>query len=161
MSGGVFGFKTQLRYGQLGEVIFYEANCKDVIRLDGKEGDFAFKDTGAKLELKTDYYAMDKTPNFFFERYSNKDKLTPGGPWQAMEHGATEFVYFYVSNLTYFRFQTAQLVERLEEIVPTLSPTDIQNKSHVTQGYRVPRGLVADLGHAYSIKMKSKKEKSG
>jgi hypothetical protein len=160
MSKGVYGFKTQLRVGQVGEIVFHEANCKDVIRLDGKEGDFEYRSDGSKLELKTDFWRMEDTPNMFIERYSNKEKQTPGGPYQALTHGCEWFVYFYVANLTYFKFNTQALVDRLDGLLPTLTPTDIVNKSHVTQGYRVPREAICDLSNQYSISLKSKKEKA-
>jgi hypothetical protein len=95
-----FAFKAQLRAGQIGETLFEHAHRDNLVKLDGFEGDFLNKATGQKLELKTDFYSMDATPNFFIERFSNVQTGTPGGPWQAKKHGADLFVYFYIPSLT-------------------------------------------------------------
>lgn len=151
-----FAFKAQLRAGQIGEVLFEHANKDNLLKLDGFQSDFIFKPTGEGLELKTDYYSMDKTPNFFFERYSDKAKQSPGGPWQAKEHGSGLFVYFFVPSLTYFTFNTDQLIGRLEVLLPELDPWDVQNKSHTTVGYRVAREGVADIAKVTVLELKPK-----
>lgn len=141
-------FKTSLRAGALGEVIFYQGHCGDLKRIDGLKGDFEFLHgdlAGQKLELKTDYYDMNKTPNLFIERYSDRVKQTPGGPWQALSHGCEWFSYFFVTNFTCFLFNTQALVDRLEHLLPTLQPVEVKNTSWVTEGYRVPRHLLKDI----------------
>jgi hypothetical protein len=138
-----FNFKTQLRAGKLGEMLFLQAN-PDLKPNTDYNGDFVDV-SGRKVELKTDFYAMEDTPNFFLERYSNKVQKTPGGPWQSLEHGTDTFIYMHVPNLTYFVFSTGQLVERLETIIPTLPAHDVKNSSHTSVGYRVPRTLLTDI----------------
>jgi len=126
-------------------------------KLSGFKSDFTLIETGQGVELKTDYWAMSKTPNFFFERYSDKARQTPGGPWQSIENGSDLFCYFYVKDLTFFRFETVPLVEALEEIIKTISPTDIMNKTYITQGYRVPRALLKDISEEFKLKVEIKK----
>lgn len=151
-----YAFKAQLRAGQIGEIIYQAAHRDDLLKLDGFQSDFIHKPTGQGLELKTDYYPLDKTPNFFFERYSNKEKGTPGGPWQAMGHGSDLFVYFYVSSLTYFTFDTKALVGKLEQLIPALEPWDVRNKTHTTVGYRVRRDELTELYQVTELEVKPK-----
>lgn len=144
MSNGTFGFKTQLRGGELGEIIFLEAR-QDLVKLENFKSDFRCKETGAQYELKTDYYDMTKTPNLFIERWSDRDRQAPGGPYQAQAHGSEYFVYFFIKNLTYYTFKTAALIERLDKLIPELSPREIRNNSWTTVGYLVPRSELSDL----------------
>jgi hypothetical protein len=140
--------------GDIGESLFFQAHEGRLEKIDGLKGDFVLKETGQKLELKTDLWVMDRTPNFFMERYSNKATQSPGGPWQSAAHGSDLFIYFYVKDLTFYQFETKKLVEALERIVPTLAPTDIPNTGYVTQGYRVPRTMLADIATIKRIKVK-------
>lgn len=138
-------FQKSLSMGEIGESLFYQAHEGKLEKLSGFKSDFTLIETGQGVELKTDYWAMSKTPNFFFERYSDKDKQSPGGPWQSREHGSDLFCYFYVKDLTFFKFETVPLVTALEDIIKTIPPTDVPNKTYITQGYRVPRMLLKDL----------------
>lgn len=150
MSG--FNFKTQLKAGKIGELLFLQAN-EGAVKLNDKfDYDFVTTD-GRGLELKTDFYAMDATPNYFFERWSDVSAQSPGGPWQSLAKGAHTFVYFYIPSLTYFTFDTAKLVGRLEQLIPSIKPYDVRNTTHVTQGYRVPRDAVSDLASVTTLKV--------
>lgn len=154
-----YQFKRSAQQGKLGETLFFEANCKTLEKLDGRQGDFKEKATGAVVEVKTDYFEMAKTPNFFFEYISNEEKQTPGGPWQARTHGVSKFVYFYINDLTYFTFDLNKLLGRLEKLLPSLRPSRVENVAHTTIGYRVPREAVADLATEHRIRMSSKEKK--
>jgi hypothetical protein len=147
-----FNFKTQLKAGKLGEMLYLKANEGAVTENPKFDYDF-ITTTGGGIELKTDFYSMESTPNMFIERYSDSLAKTPGGPWQAISKGAQTFVYFYVPSLTYFTFDTAQLVGRLEQLIPNIKPYDVRNTTHVTQGYRVPRSEVADLATVTTLKV--------
>ncbi len=138
-----FNFKTQLKAGQLGEILYANAH-PTYTRTDGMTCDF-HTDSGSSLELKTDFYSLESTPNFFMERWSVKEQSKPGGPWQSMSKGIDYFAYFYVPSLTIFTFPVKELVERLEKLEPSLSPFPIKNSSYTTIGYRVARDTVADL----------------
>jgi hypothetical protein len=140
-----FKFKKQLRQGEIGEAIFYMAHQGTLSKEDGRARDFSCALTGAGVELKTDFYNMDATPFFFMERFSNREKQSPGGPYQAQANGTKWFVYFFISHLTYFRFETEKLVERLEQVMPTCEAMEIKNDGYVTVGYKVPREALSDL----------------
>lgn len=151
-----FGFRSQLRVGQLGEVLFYKAH-EGLERLDGYKSDFKDAD-GRHIELKSDLYSMADTPNYFMERYSDKAKQSPGGPWQSLKNGVNLFVYFFVPSLTYFTFDTAKLVGRLEEIEGDLAKVDVKNTNYVTMGYRVPRDLLADIAAESTIEVTARRK---
>lgn len=144
-------FTTSLRFGDAGEAIWYQAH-PGLERIDGLKGDFVDPE-GRKWELKTDLWSMEKTPNFFFERYSDAARKSPGGPYQALQHGCVYFCYFYIANMTYFKFHCAELVEALDLILPGLTPTEVQNKGYTTVGYRVPRDYVAHLAEPIKLKV--------
>ena len=138
-----FNFKTQLKAGQLGEVL-YAAAHPTYTRTDGMTHDFV-TEAGATVELKTDFYSLETTPNFFMERWSVKEQDKPGGPWQSQGKSIDYYAYFYVPSLTIFTFPVKELVERLEKLESTFSPFPIKNSSYTTIGYRVARDSITDL----------------
>lgn len=151
-------FKKSLDMGELGAILYHEAHDGKLEKLDGFKCDFREIATGKGIELKSDFWCMDKTPNMFFEKYSNLERGTPGGPWRSIEDGADLFVYFYVKDLTFYQFETKQLVEALEKIVPGLTPTNVPNPKYTTQGYRVPRSMLEGLAVPRRIKVKLEDE---
>jgi hypothetical protein len=122
-------------------------------KLDGFKSDFRCLETGQGIEIKTDYWAMSNTVNFFMEHYSDKNKQTPGGPYQALANGSNIFVYFYIKDMTFFKFETPKLVDALNDIIKTIPPTDVKNSTYVTQGYRVPRHLLKDIYTIHKLKV--------
>jgi hypothetical protein len=139
-----YQFKHQQRVGRLGEIIFKHAHSpSDYIEADGRKGDFILY--GNKSELKTDTYGMDETPNFFFERFSNISKQTPGGPWQSFQHDSVRFIYFYLPSLTFFTFKTEGLMKWLNTNASKYTSKTITNSSHQTLGYLIPREAVKHL----------------
>lgn len=151
-------FQKSKDMGELGAILYYEAHEGRLEKLDGFKCDFREIATGKGIELKADFWAMDRTPNYFFERYSNLERGTPGGPWRSIEDGADLFVYLYVKDLTFYQFETKKLVEALDKIVPTLTPTDVPNAKYTTQGYRVPRAMLDHLTEPKHIKVKLEDE---
>lgn len=153
-----FGFKTQLTIGQLGEALFLDANKDTLIKTSGRKGDFINRQTGQRVELKSDYYPAEKTPNFFFERYSDAEKQTPGGPWQALKNETPVFVYFYPLSLVYFTFDTQKLIDALEPMIQTMEPKMIQNRDYQTAGYAVPRQWLNKLYKETKLTIERKKD---
>lgn len=149
-------FKSSLRMGNLGEAVFYMAHGDELKKEDGRRSDFSYKSSGEHVEVKTDLFDMEKTPNFFMEKWSDRDAKKLGGPWRAFDEGVKHFVYFFLPNLTYFTFDTAQLVGALEEMLPRLKPIEVPNKSWVTEGYRVPRESLKAL--YVEVKLKVSRE---
>ncbi len=133
-------FSKSLKAGKAGEKAFQELaeSCGIILtQTSGRKGDFT-DETGAIWEVKSDSYDMQKTENFFIERYSNASKGTPGGPYQAQEHGCKYFVYFFPLNNIAYVFETVDLLAQLL-VTPLGNPVDIRNVGHTTIGFKVPR----------------------
>ncbi|OHD41428.1 MAG: hypothetical protein A2086_06545 [Spirochaetes bacterium GWD1_27_9] len=143
----IFDFNEQLPIGKTGELIFSQIYKNLNIKLsEDKRWDFELGDK-IKIELKTDTYNMEATENFFMELYSDSDKGTLGGPWRALSDGVEYFVYFYISNGTFFWFKTQELCNALENIIAqfNLKLKAISNKGWTTQGYLINRDLLKNV----------------
>jgi hypothetical protein len=140
-------FQKSLKVGKAGEATLLKLWPELVAIAGGRKGDFLLGDQ--KVELKTDSYDMDASPNFFMERYSGSIVNKEGGPWQSLEHGSHLFVYFFSKNLTAFVFNTEKLVEALNVLIPDLKPVTVRNIGWNTVGYKVPREALA---HLYEVK---------
>lgn len=140
----MFIFDNSLREGQKGEELFHKAFPDRLEKLDGFKNDFIL-DGKYFIELKSDYYDINRTPNFFMERWGDKEKKSPGGPWQALLNGNHYYIYFFPKNGIYYSFTTKELVDRLEKIIYDLPLIDIPNKTWITQGYKINRELLRDI----------------
>lgn len=107
--------------------------------------DFIHRTDGTRVELKTDFYDMMRTPNFFFERYSNDKTKTLGGPFSAAEAGVDYFIYFFIKNSTAFWFRPIELVEFLLKWDGIDKLVGVPNRDYITLGCKVPRKLVKHL----------------
>jgi hypothetical protein len=148
-----FNFKNQLKTGDMAEAFFYQAHEGTLTKLDGRKSDFMIRETGEHIELKADMWRIEATPNLFMERYSNAETQSPGGPWRALSDGVKYFAYFYVPSLTYYMFETAPLVARLDTLIHAITPFNVRNESWVTLGYKVPRAAVCDLASETKLKI--------
>ena len=135
-------FQKDLQRGLAGQQAFAKLFA-NVRHTDGKRGDLTIN--GAKIELKVDFYDMEKTPNFFIERYSSKETFSPGGPWQAATHECDYFVYMFMMQMTGFVFEVPDIVKQLEAMEKQLKPVEVRNKSWTTLGFRVPRQALKPL----------------
>lgn len=110
-----FDFDVQLAVGARGEAFLVEAHAGLWLRpapagerrwdleydlLDGE------RNVVRRVEVKTDTYDPERTPNFFMERWvvrlgSGKARgsapRSHGGPWRAREDGVDEFVYLFIN----------------------------------------------------------------
>ena len=138
-------FKSDLHTGQKGESLLLEL-WPELIRQDGFHFDFLTPDCCA-LELKTDTYDMQKTDNFFIERWSDLHKKRPGGPFQALGRGASLFAYLYIKNKKCFVFNTVDLIKHVMELEnkKQVSLVYIRNVAWTTTGYKIPRDSVKHL----------------
>lgn len=142
-------FKAQIEIGNQGEAWLktnYHQQLQKVDKLS-PVGDFMRTD-GKIIEIKTDTYPIERTPNFFFEMYSNLDSKSLGGPWRAYDKGADIFLYFYVSSGVYYEFEDLHKLVRLtDEIIKTkkLRPIYIRNRGWTTTGYKIEREWVSSL----------------
>lgn len=146
-----FDFKEQLKVGSRGEELFLKYYPEKIYIHPERDGDFITED-GKKIELKTDDYNMDKTDNFFIERYSDLNKKSPGSVWQAKGHHCDIFVYYFVRHNTWFIFKDLdKLINRLEELTKGKGMVYIRNKAWTTAGYKVKRDDLKDLFEQYTF----------
>jgi hypothetical protein len=138
-------FQADLARGRIGELAFLHATKGTVEPTDGRTGDFIIKGTKTKIEVKSDYYDPNKTPNLFLEKYRSGNK--PGGCFQALEHGCKYFLYCFVQTGTIYAFKTKELCERLDLLHDSknLTLTSVENPNYTTRGLKVHRDLVTDL----------------
>jgi len=138
-------FKAQLEVGDRGEQLFLEHYPRKLTIYPERAYDFTCS-SGAKIELKTDTYNMEKTENFFMERYSDVHRETVGGPWRAAGDDVDIFCYYFVRHNTWFQFNDIPaLVERLNELTTGKGLVYIKNRGWVTGGYKVKRDELEDL----------------
>lgn len=147
-----FDFNKQLKIGAKGEEDFVLSYPTVITPFSGHAYDFDCVDTGAKIELKTDTYDMDKTVNFFIERYSDYNKKSPGGPWQSLDKGVSVFCYYFKKNGVWFQFNSLKkLVNRLNKITEGKGLVFIQNRGWTTAGYKIRREDIMDLCDVWEI----------
>jgi len=137
----VFGFKKQLSIGSKGEELFLR-KYKDSSKSDDRKYDLLYK--GQKVELKTDTYPMQKTENFFMERYGSIEDQKIGGPWRAREDKVEHFVYFYLADKTFFWFNSKALADFLDTYIKNKRGKTVANRGYSSLGFAVPR---EDLRH--------------
>ena len=146
-------FETSFKEGEKGEREFAAFHPETLEWLQQPHRpDFRVTKTGDYLELKTDSFDADRTPNFFFERYSDLEKKTDGGPWQSLAKNCRWFVYYFSTNKICFIFETQKLVEKLEILIDFDDYCDIVNKKWITRGYKVARESVKDIYVAKTLK---------
>jgi hypothetical protein len=151
MPDEIFTFNKQLKVGNKGEALFLK-HYKGSEKSDMRKYDLLFE--GKKVELKTDTYPLDKTPNFFMERYGSVEDKKEGGPWRAKNDKIDLFVYLFISDNTFFWFETKPLVKFLNRHIKELRGKTIPNKTYSSLGYCVARD---DLEHLIVRKDKFKK----
>lgn len=142
MSQKIHNFKKSLAYGSKKEQEF----CKlfpELELLDGYIADMRIRSSGKTVELKSDKYDLDKTGNFFMERYSYADKN--GGPWQSSDKKIDYYVYQFTKNNAIFVFKTWRLKKLLEKHEDSFRQVRVYNTGHVTIGYLVPRTLLEPI----------------
>lgn len=109
-----FKFHDQLKKGKLGEELFIKCYPGlNPILSDDKKYDILVNEN-EKLELKSDSWSMSDTPNFFFEKISHNRTKTIGGVYRTSQDGIDHFVYLFVKDLTFFWFNSHNLVQFLE-----------------------------------------------
>lgn len=145
---------TQLKKGTAGEKAFLKRWAGRVKKIPGTGSDYQVisggKNTGQKLELKTDYHGL-KTGNFFVERYSKKQDKSPGGPWKALRDGSEIFVFQFINDKCEFWFRTKELVEWVEINCDESNLFQIQNRDReqgyewVTEGHVIKREKLMHL----------------
>lgn len=139
----VFNFQTQLRVGNVGEKMFL-SKYKDYIKSKDLKYDF-INGKNKTVELKSDSYSMEDTPNFFMEHYGNVEKQSIGGSFRAKRDNITHFVYLFIPEKTFFWFEPISLCNYIEAKMSILKPCFINNSSYSAMGYKIPRADVEFL----------------
>lgn len=138
-----FDFTEQLKIGNTGEVAF-AARYPNLTKLDGRKGDF-ITPTGRVVEVKSDNYSSNLTPNFFMERWSSTIEKKPGGPWQSSLHGCHYFVYLFIKEGLVYWFKLEELVPWLNEHEKEFQKRSVRNKGWTAEGWLVPRSELEHL----------------
>ena len=142
-------FKESLKVGQAGEELLMQY-WPGLKKLSGRKSDFELPD-GSTMELKSDQYDANKTVNFFIEVHSDARMGSPGSVWQAKAHGSKWFCYWFPKNLLLYQFDTNELCEALNSIIPKLASIEILNSHWVTSGVLVPRKQIEHLAQVRSF----------
>lgn len=97
---------------------------------------------GAKVELKTDTYRMNESPNYFLEQFTvSYGQRKIAGPWRAKEDCADYFVYYFYKDATFFWFDPKTLCPVIDSYLVN-SPMDykyISNGTYYALGYPIAR----------------------
>jgi len=137
-----FGFNEQKEVGDIGEKLFLEY-YPECTKGDGIIADFYLR--GEKVELKTDTWNMEETPNFFMEFQSDMKRGTPGGVFRSAEEGTKYYVYFFIVNKVFYWFDVVTLVNFLSTYIIGKKYKTVKNKAWITSGYTVPRDALEHL----------------
>ena len=159
-----------MRIGDIGEADFvkiYE-KLKPKKSVENRQIDFTLNN-GKTIELKTDSYSMNNTPNFFMEKntVSHDDTSKSGSPWRSKEHKIDYFVYYYMNDKVFFWFEPKSLCKFLDKYIKSnkLNPITIPNKDgkgrkYKSFGYKIPRdSLISILLKEHKVEADYKIEK--
>lgn len=164
-----FNFNKQKAIGKRIEQFLSEYAAEELEWLKGRGCDFITKVPIPKLkrptsiEVKNDesttakkYFDEGKSPNFFIERYSNEEKKTDGGPWQATTKGADIFIYVYGFKQVAYIFNTKQLIEIVEKL-PTKKSHSVRNPGYNTLGYIIPHDQLIAIAKFVDLNVPNQK----
>lgn len=156
-------FWDSLKVGTRGEELLIQHYHEPLVVIPDRYADFRRVTDGKTVELKTDTYNVTKTQNYFFERYSDFHKKTPGGPWRARKDRVGVFVYYFVRSNLYFNFEDVKaLCKEIERIVKRKKQGLIlvKNRGYITAGYTIPRDSLAHLctEHTFTSNIDSKQQ---
>ncbi len=156
-------FRKAFEQGYKGEEFLLKAHADLKRAPDGERRWDLIKTTRpfARVEVKTDSYPLQASPNFFMERktYVYKGGYTlQGGPWRAEKDGVDILVYLFSNGGTadepgepvafWFDFGVIpQVVTRIEELIESKQAKyrRVRSGGCSAQGYLVPRVLLQDL----------------
>lgn len=99
---------------------------------------------GTTIEVKTDTYDFEKTPNFFMEQFTRSgDNDSPGGPWRALRDNVKCFVYLFMvpRPIAWWFTDVTALVDTLDAYLGAKRRFAhvIRNNGWSGHGYCVPR----------------------
>lgn len=140
-------WRKDLEFGKEAERDFMSFYPEPLIYSTNLKWDFTTVKDGHRVELKTDDWDADKTQNFFFERWSDVHKETPGGPWRARKHGVHRFCYYFIRNGIYFEGSPKALCKAADKHIKEkkLGLIYVKNRAWVTGGFKIPREVFKDI----------------
>jgi len=145
----MYQWSKQLEVGNKGEQLIKDTYPNDFDWfVKSRASDLVYIKNSTPTEVKTDTYSINKTPNFFIERYSKKHNLSPGGPWQAWEKGSRIFIYFFINDNKLFIFKNLQaLIVLVEDYIKerNIPLIEVPNNNYITLGYKIPRKILSNL----------------
>lgn len=144
-------FKDSLKFGEAAENLVLKTYKE--LKKDSQEGHDMVRGD-ATIEVKSDRYTFDETPNFFIELYSDDKSMKLGGPWRALKHNTNVFLYHFIFERRVFWFDDiAALVKAVEAYVSKsrLQLTSVRNENHITLGYKIPRSAVTHLCKEFNL----------
>lgn len=140
-----FYFSKQKKNGDKGENKFVEHYKSLNARIgDGKIIDLLINEDES-VELKTDSYPMEDTKNFFIERYGNIEKAKDGSVWRSSKDKIKWFVYYYISDNTFFWFDVEKLKDFIDKNDTLFQTREVRNPGYSSIGFLVPRDKVKHL----------------
>jgi len=146
----LFTFEEQLKIGDTGEADFLKVyRGWDPKKIEKKHG-ADFETSMGSVELKTDVYDMNNTPNFFMERFTiSKRKQMSGCPWRSKEHSVKYFVYYFLNNKTFFWFESDPLcvlldshIDKDNSYLMSIHNIDEFGERYEAQGYKINRNVL-------------------
>lgn len=160
-SSKTWDFKDQLKVGTRGEELMLQHYHSPLILIPEHYADFKRVTDGKIVELKSDTYNIEKTPNFFWEVWSDLKGKKPGGPWQSKEHKVQVFIYYFVRHNTYFEFDLKELLKFLQPHADKRNDGGgwifVKNKAWTTAGFTIPREDMKHIYKQYTFDSRDKK----
>jgi hypothetical protein len=144
MGGKVWGFQEQLTFGEAQQAALQGVYHRPTLVYAGREYDL-LDDTAARIEVKTESRSLSASPNFFFERWRSLEPHKAGGPWQALQNAATQYVIWVPADGVYFVFEDIALLCRVTQMLAeklVAKEHIIRNRGWSASGWALPRGGV-------------------
>lgn len=145
MSTKVFGFQSQLKKGEKGEQYFIKCYSELHPRKSSAREVDIFINDNQKVELKTDSYDPDETPNFFIELIGSTKTGKLGGPHLSVENNVDFFVYHYSVDSSFYWFKPSDLVKYIDDFGHEFQKREIMNRGWSSLGLLIPRERVKHL----------------
>ena len=134
-----FYFSKQLKQGEIGEQYFIKCYHKlNPRKSSAREVDIFINDN-EKVELKSDSYPEEKTPNFFIELIGSTKTGKLGGAHLALKNDVDYFVYHYTTDKTFYWFRPKDLVEFIDKFGYKFVKKEIKNIGWSSIGLLIPR----------------------
>lgn len=145
MSFKTFSFQKQLKSGELGEQHFIKCYHKLNPRKSSAREVDIFINENDTVELKTDSYNPEKTPNFFIELIGSSKTGKLGGAHLAKINSITYFVYHYPMDGSFYWFRPKDLADFIDENFNKYQKREIRNYGWTSTGILLPREEVEHL----------------